>query len=236
VEREFLEKCLEEGLSLEEIGRRVGRAPSTVSHHLQKYGLEASGSDRHAPNGRVDPTHLRGLIEGGASIHGAAAELGVAYSTVRYWIGRLGLETEGMRRRRQTAANGGAAPIELDCPHHGRTAFHLRPDGGRRCSLCRSEAVTRWRRTVKVRLVERAGGACQVCGYDRYLGALQFHHLHPASKRFSLSRAGVTRSFAEAAREADGCVLLCANCHAEIEGGVAELPLGKVTTAKTVGD
>lgn len=23
------------------------------------------------------------------------------------------------------------------------------------------------------------GGKCQICGYDRYVGALEFHHLDP---------------------------------------------------------
>jgi transposase len=236
VEREFLEKCLEEGLSLEEIGRRVGRSPSTVSYHLSKHGLEASGSGRYGPNGKVDPARLEALLESGASIHIAASELGVAYSTVRYWVGRLGLETQRMRQRRQAALDGDKATVMRDCPLHGLTKFHARPDGGRRCSACRSEAVTKWRRSVKERLVARAGGCCSVCGYDRYLGALQFHHLDPSSKRFSLSRAGVTRSFAEAAHEADGCALLCANCHAEIEGGVLELPVGKVGQVELTGD
>jgi 5-methylcytosine-specific restriction endonuclease McrA len=89
----------------------------------------------------------------------------------------------------------------------------------------RSDAVSRWRRRVKLRWIEEAGGACRLCGYSRYQGALQFHHIDPTQKEFVISRHGVTRSFAEARREAAKCVLLCANCHAEVEGGVAELPV-----------
>jgi hypothetical protein len=73
-------------------------------------------------------------------------------------------------------------------------------------------------------LIDRAGGACRICGYDRFAGALEFHHLDPESKRFTLSRHGVTRAYAEVQAEADKCVLLCANCHAEVEGGVTEIP------------
>ena len=51
---------------------------------------------------------------------------------------------------------------------------------------------------------------CRLCGYDRFVGALQFHHLDPESKRFSLSMRGCTRSFAELREEAAKCVLLCA--------------------------
>ena len=46
-----------------------------------------------------------------------------------------------------------------------------------------------------------------------------------ASRRFALSREGVTRSLAKTREEAQKCVLLCANCHAEVEGGFAQLPL-----------
>ena len=63
------------------------------------------------------------------------------------------------------------------------------------------------------------------CGYDEYIGALQFHHLDPLSKGFALSHRGATRSVAEARAEAAKCVLLCANCHAAVENGGASLEL-----------
>lgn len=68
-----------------------------------------------------------------------------------------------------------------------------------------------------------AGGGCAVCGYDRYIGALHFHHVEPAEKRFQLSERGLTRSLTILRKEAANCVLLCANCHAEVEGGYADL-------------
>jgi hypothetical protein len=73
-------------------------------------------------------------------------------------------------------------------------------------------------------LVADAGGSCVLCGYSRSLAALQFHHIDPATKRFHIAHRGVTRSMAAARAEAAKCVLLCANCHAEVEGGVATLP------------
>jgi hypothetical protein len=71
-------------------------------------------------------------------------------------------------------------------------------------------------------LVAEAGGACTRCGYDRCDAALHFHHVDAATKSFALSREGVTRSLAEARAEAAKCVLLCANCHAEVESGVSD--------------
>ena len=86
------------------------------------------------------------------------------------------------------------------------------------------ERVAAWRRRTKLRLVTEAGGACAVCGYDRYAGALEFHHVDPSTKSFGLSTRGVTRSIETLRAELDKCVLLCSNCHAEVEGGVTQLP------------
>jgi hypothetical protein len=55
--------------------------------------------------------------------------------------------------------------------------------------------------------------------------ALEFHHVELAEKRFSLSHRGVARSLARARDEASKCVLLCSNCHAEVEAGQAVAPV-----------
>jgi transposase len=148
--REFLEECLADGLSVEQIAERIGRHPSTVSYHLKKHGLEPLGRERHSPNGKVDPERLRGLIESGLTIRETAAELGVGYSTVRHWLKRLGLETATVRRRRDEkhARANGISGVKRVCPKHGRTIFVARPDGGFRCGKCRIAAVSNWRRRV----------------------------------------------------------------------------------------
>jgi hypothetical protein len=78
--------------------------------------------------------------------------------------------------------------------------------------------------SVYARKLAEAGGACVACGYDRCMAALQFHHLRPDEKQFSLGRKGVARSLEKARAEARKCVLLCANCHAEVEAGALGLP------------
>jgi DNA-binding transcriptional ArsR family regulator len=222
-----LERYLAEGLSLEQIAERVARDPSTVSYHLKKHGLKPLGHDIHAPNQKVDPERLRRLLADGATVREAAEVFGCGYSTVRYWMKRLGIETARMTRLResQKAIDAGRTRVILTCPEHGDVPFFRRPDGNYRCSKCRTASVSAWRRRVKRRLVERAGGRCVLCGYDRHPAALHFHHVDPTTKSFVLSRHGVTRSFNEAAAEADKCVLLCGNCHAEVEAGHIELPM-----------
>jgi len=106
---------------------------------------------------------------------------------------------------------------------HGRTEFRIEGRGYYRCLKCRGQAVARRRRRVKDTLVREAGGRCRLCGYDRSVAALQFHHLDKVSKRFALGGRGMTRSLAALRQEAHKCVLLCANCHAEVEAGIVEI-------------
>ena len=53
---------------------------------------------------------------------------------------------------------------------------------------------------------------------------LTFHHVDPTTKSFAMSIA-VGRSIAAFLEEAKKCVLVCANCHGEIETGLIESPL-----------
>ncbi len=66
-------------------------------------------------------------------------------------------------------------------------------------------------------------GKCQRCGYDRCIEALEFHHMDPTKKDFSISSKGYTRSWKRVQKELDKCVMLCANCHRETHAELAAL-------------
>jgi 5-methylcytosine-specific restriction endonuclease McrA len=124
------------------------------------------------------------------------------------------------------ARRDGERVVEAVCKTHGLSRHvSIKSERRLRCSKCSVEAVERRRRKVKAILVAEAGGECVVCGYSQHHAALQFHHLDPASKSFGLGVRGITRSLAKLRTEAAKCVLLCANCHAEVEVGALELPL-----------
>lgn len=225
MKRRFLEECLAKGMSLEAIGRQVGKHPSTVGYWLKKHDLVANGRDRFAARGGLDRDRLQTALEGGLTLEEMAKLVDRDITTVRYWLNRYGLEATGGSRRKEAreAKQRGDRYIRRSCSRHGRTKFVLENRGSYRCMKCRRADVSAWRRRAKERLVEEAGGKCRLCGYDRYQGALQFHHLDPTEKAFSLSRRGCTRAFAELRLEAAKCALLCANCHAEVENGAAIL-------------
>jgi transposase len=221
VERAALERFLEEGLSLAEIGRRIGRHEATVGYWVTKHRLDAVNRQKHLPKGALERAELQALVQQGLSIAQIALAVHRSKATVRHWLREYGLRTVGSQQRRASLAPGDVA-LKW-CPRHGRVEFKRRSDGGSRCARCRAEAVTRRRRKVKRTLVAEAGGACQLCGYDRCLAALEFHHLAPEEKLFQMS-VRYARSLASARVEARKCALLCANCHAELEAGVAALP------------
>ena len=88
-------------------------------------------------------------------------------------------------------------------------------------NIPKSEVVIWWRNRVKTKLVEYKGGKCQCCGYNRCIRALEFHHLDPSQKDFTIS--GKSKSFETLKKEADKCILVCSNCHKEIHAGIRKI-------------
>jgi len=60
---------------------------------------------------------------------------------------------------------------------------------------------------------------CSICGYDKCKWALQYHHLDKKSKREEISN--ISREYGinslKFKEEIKKCILVCANCHAELE-------------------
>jgi len=225
MDRSSLEVLLGQGLSLAEIGRRFGRHEATVAYWVKKHGLRAANVTRSAPRGGIAQDQLETLIAAGMSIAQIAVEIDRSKATVRHWLTRYGLKTHGAlgRRRRVERVAAGDAPQEsilAVCSHHGETEFCLNRRGYYRCKQCRSQAVAHRRRRMKRILVEEAGGACTVCGYGRNVRALHFHHLEPSRKRHEINARGAAIALSRLRAEASKCVLLCANCHAEVEAGL----------------
>lgn len=231
MEKEFLEECLADGMSLEAIGKQVGKHESTVSYWLKKHGLEAARAEKHASKGAPSKEELERLLAAGLSLREIAHRLDRSLGTIRHWSCKYGLETERSARLRESsdACREGSKKPTLRCPKHGLSTFVARADGRFRCGRCRAEAVTRRRRSLKRILVEEAGGRCVMCGYSRCDRALEFHHLDPKAKKFQITSH--TRSLAKLRVEASKCVLLCSNCHAEVEAGFTAVPLNSVPDA-----
>jgi transposase len=229
MDRFALAQMLDRGMSLADIGRQTDRHESTVGYWVRKYGLSAARRERHAAKGGIAKERLEVLVQSRMSIGQIADEVECSKATVRHWLRRYGLKTQGALGRRPqpdrvAARQANLEVVLLTCRHHGETEFWLNARGYYRCKQCRSQAVSRRRRKMKAILVQDAGGACSICGYMRSVRALHFHHLEPSQKRHEINARGAAMALDDLRTEAGKCVLLCANCHAEVEEGLAEAP------------
>lgn len=84
-------------------------------------------------------------------------------------------------------------------------------------SKCQKDKRTR----LRERVLEYKGSKCEICGYDKCKQALEFHHLVKEDKLFSISSNCATYSWEKVREEVDKCILLCANCHREVEYNVS---------------
>lgn len=82
------------------------------------------------------------------------------------------------------------------------------------CGDCHNQYTTRLGKSKRDYAIQKLGGCCVVCGYNKFSGSLDIHHLNPAVKdsRFKNFRGW---SIERIKKEIENCVLLCRNCHNE---------------------
>ena len=72
---------------------------------------------------------------------------------------------------------------------------------------------------AKLQAVNFRGGCCALCGYDRDIHSLTFHHVYPDDKAFTIADH-YWLPFEELTRELRKCICLCQNCHTEVHSGL----------------
>lgn len=86
---------------------------------------------------------------------------------------------------------------------------------GAKCITCYNSHRKLRLREIKKQCIEYLnpiGKCCMKCGYNRYIGALDFHHRDPSQKEFGIARD--QSNFGDRhKKELDKCDLLCKNCH-----------------------
>ncbi len=81
-----------------------------------------------------------------------------------------------------------------------------------------------WRKKAREYLSIAFGGKCTICGYDKTIAALDYHHINPDEKDFVLSKAMRNGSaWSKIVAEARKCTIVCCRCHREIHAGVTQL-------------
>jgi len=77
--------------------------------------------------------------------------------------------------------------------------------------------------TRKIEIVQSLGGRCSICGYNKNVAALTFHHAE-GEKNFKLDvRSLSNRTSCRISSEVKKCILVCNNCHAELHNPTLDL-------------
>lgn len=111
------------------------------------------------------------------------------------------------------------------CNEQWKRAYHQRK--GSPVAKARVQQIVQRATNRKAAVLRLVNDACQVCGYKKYKGALAFHHLNPATKRFNLTVNRFQSAGRKLLQELKKCVVLCVRCHAEFHGGLVPASLIK---------
>lgn len=157
----------------------------------------------------MEKERLKKLIDCGLTITEMKDVLQCGRSTVTYWLKKHELTTKNSQQPREK---------EHYCNKCGETdAIKFYGNDKEVCGDCHKKRVNDKGRENRKYAVEKLGGKCSKCGYDKYIGALDIHHLDPKIKdsNFKSMRGW---SILRIDKEIKDCVLLCKNCHTETHG------------------
>jgi len=100
-------------------------------------------------------------------------------------------------------------------------SYYLNPEGKTKNIKRR----TKNRNLYKQECRNILGAKCVICNYDKCQNALHFHHIDPKTKSFTVSDAFSRKGYTEEEVQAEikKCILVCANCHAEIHAELIKL-------------
>ena len=85
------------------------------------------------------------------------------------------------------------------------------------------ETLQKSRNRRKEEMVYVMGDCCQLCGYNKCIKALEFHHINPEEKDINFNKAE-TKSWLVTYEELKKCILVCANCYRGIHAGILNIP------------
>ena len=89
------------------------------------------------------------------------------------------------------------------------------------CYSCMPDGTQLTRGGFLAKIKESRGGKCIRCGYSTCIKALEFHHLDPRQKDFTISNDRF--KIADAVAESKKCILLCSNCHKELHNNLWDI-------------
>jgi len=82
------------------------------------------------------------------------------------------------------------------------------------CGRCGKKEWRKKEKEKRIQLIKQFGNKCSLCGYDKHLPSLHFHHTD-SSEKYLWTCSG-KHSIREIEIHPERFMLICANCHGEI--------------------
>lgn len=158
---------------------------------------------------------LSSFIELGYTLKQIAKELSISQTTVRYWLKKFELKLKRGAR--------GKKPKDFEFPRKCNICgeIDIKKFYGNKttvCGKCHNKVVHKKGKENRTYIIEKLGGKCFNCGFDKWKASLDVHHLDPSKKDVAFSTIRYwTRDKID--KEIEKCVLLCRNCHAAHHSG-----------------
>jgi len=163
---------------------------------------------------------LEKYLQEGLSLNQVCKLTGKSLTTIRYWKDKYSLKSSHKTFKEQEKVEYGETRYCSRCKKDVKTEnFHQRRGrafSSTYCKPCTAEQTLSRMRKLKSQMIDYKGGCCVRCGYDKYQGALDFHHLDPNEKDFNPSHLKRYKFDETVKSELDKCILVCANCHREL--------------------
>ena len=173
----------------------------------------------------MDKNVLESLVQQRLSSYKISKIIGKSQTATRYWLKKYSLKTKGINAAFEE--NNKIYKICAQCKQKkevNKDNFYVEKNGKFHpwCKICNCKRTFKRQKMLKQQCLEYKGSKCVVCGYNKYFGALEFHHLDKTKKEYAISDLK-NYNFETLKKELDKCVILCSNCHAEYHGGLIDL-------------
>mgnify|MGYP001262616954 CR=1 FL=1 len=165
----------------------------------------------------MDKELLVKLISEKKSIRDISSLCGKSATSIRYWMKKFNLKSEIPKYNKGSVGTS----------HHCRYCGESDPNefyGKMKytCGSCHNRYAQEKGKENRKYIIEKLGGGCLVCGYDKCDNALEVHHLY-SEKKDKNWRTSRGWSKGRIDDEINDCVILCSNCHREHHAGVLSL-------------
>lgn len=150
---------------------------------------------------------LKSMVENGLSTRKIAEELKTSQTNVRYWLKKEKLKTNPKLQSRRCGKCGETDPDKFY--GHKKSI----------CGNCHNQYNLEKGQEKRKKAVEHLGGKCKICGYNKHICSLDFHHRNPSEKDPSFKSMRYW-SWKRIELEINKCDLLCKNCHAAVHAGL----------------